>query len=152
MNAAALEAGRPPPRLVRPRRQPPPAARAGLAVHAGSGLRKLARHLTDPLRTAASEAVARPRALPVLGMIARSRALGGALSEALAGGAVWPGTEAEVSGGDLGSVLAGGRFTVTGSCVFSPATPFNPAPTAADYDPDRAFVADERFAYSHPPR
>ena len=57
-----------------------------LAVHAGSGLRKLARHLTDPLRTAASEAVARPRALPVLGMIARSRALGGELSEALAGG------------------------------------------------------------------
>ena len=114
---------------------------------ARAGLRALARHLTDPLPTAA---VARPRALPVLGMIARSRALGGELSEALAGGAVWPGSEAEVSGGDLGAVLAGGRFTVTGSCVFDPAAPFDPAPAIADPDAPAEPLKAREFVGGHP--
>jgi hypothetical protein len=35
---------------------------------------------------------------------------------------------AETVEGDLGAVLAGGRFTVTGFCVFNPARPFDPAP------------------------
>ena len=67
------------------------------------------------------------------------------------GGAdVWPAARLAAPG--LADALATKRFVVTGSAVFNPSRPFHPAPTAADYDPDREYVADERFSFTFPAR
>ena len=50
-------------------------------------------------------------------------------------------------------MLAGGRFTVTGFCVFNPAAPFDPAPTIPDPDaPALPLKAREEILYRYPPR
>jgi hypothetical protein len=60
---------------------------------------------------------------------------------------------AETVEGDLGAVLAGGRFTVTGFCVFNPARPFDPAPPIPDPDaPAEPLKAREEVLYRYPPR